>query len=182
MFLLLSWVLQCVSFCVLPLGTGSLFQQLSGSPKSKSHRPSKPDVPGNCLSSAGPLVWGVDPLLLGENLCNRDYYLVYRLPAWGCGSWLYYVSGPTTCLVMICSFYLQLWNIFSASLQILLISSCSVNSCNSDVSMEVGELSIFLLYHLSYSPFSGDLGFDWNASLPFLPISIWPFCFLLSYL
>ena len=83
---------------------------------------------------------------------------------------------------MICSFYLQLWNIFSASLQILLISSCSVNSCNSDVSMEVGELSIFLLYHLSYSPFSGDLGFDWNASLPFLPISIWPFCFLLSYL
>lgn len=150
MLLLLSWVLQCVRFCVLTLGTGSLFQKLSGSPKSKSHWPSKPDVLRDCLPSAGSLVWGVDPLLLGENLCDCDYHLVYRLPTWGRGAWLYYASGPTTWLVMIHSFCLQLWNIFSASLHILLITSCSVKSCNSGVPIEGGELRLCLLYHLSY--------------------------------
>ena len=48
----------------------------------------------------------------------------------GWGSWLYCISTPPTCLGAVLSLYVQLWKIFSASLQIILVDSCFVNTCS----------------------------------------------------
>ena len=44
--------------------------------------------------------------------------------------------------------------IFSASLQVGLMNSCSVNSCDFDVLVGGGELKIFPLQHLGYASYS----------------------------
>ena len=41
---------------------------------------------------------------------------------------------------------------FFASLQVILINSCSANSFNFGVPRGGGELRVFLLYHLVYTP------------------------------
>ena len=48
----------------------------------------------------------------------------------GWGSWLYCTSTSPTCLVAVLSLYFQLWKIFSASLQIILVDICFVNNYN----------------------------------------------------
>ena len=63
----------------------------------------------------------------------------------------YTVSLPL-CLTVVPSLYLQLYKIFSTSLLISLINSCSVNSCNFGVPMEGGELRVFLFHHLGHQP------------------------------
>ena len=80
-------------------------------------------------------VWGSDPSLLEENLCNCNYPLVCRsLVMWAltpCPSHLP-VVGP--CL------YLQLQKTFSARLHIFLMKSYFVNSCYFGVPFGGGEL------------------------------------------
>ena len=50
------------------------------------------------------------------------------------------------------SFFISLvWKTFSASLQVVLIDSCSINSCNLGVPMGGGKLRVFLLCHLGHS-------------------------------
>ena len=54
----------------------------------------------------GSPMWGLEPLLLGENLCPRNYLLI-------CGSLLHCISDPLTHLIMIASLYLAAENIFA---------------------------------------------------------------------
>ena len=58
-FKLLSqfWVLECVRFCVYPLIVTFYFLQHSASLENKHHWPSKPNILGAHLPSAGPLGW-----------------------------------------------------------------------------------------------------------------------------
>ena len=51
-------------------------------------------------------MWGLDPSLLGENLCDFDYPPVCRSPTWECGSWLYCISAPPTHFIVVPSLYL----------------------------------------------------------------------------
>lgn len=52
------------------------------------------------------------------------------------------------------SSYILLQRIISASLQAVLASSCSVNSCDCGVLMEGGELQVMLSGHVASSPMS----------------------------
>lgn len=96
-------------------------------------------------SRLGSPVWGCDPLLLGENLWSCEYPPV-------CGSLTlnvgfgFTVSTPPTHLWFLLSIF-SCGKSFSASLQVTLVDSVSVRSCN--VCVSVGhELRIFLLCHL----------------------------------
>ena len=61
----------------------------------------------------GSPVWGLDPLLLREGLCNCDYPPICGLPTF----WLYSDSIPAPAhLVVVPSLNVYLWEIFSASL------------------------------------------------------------------
>ena len=60
------------------------------------------------------IFWG---LLLGQDF-------------WSCGSWLYCISTPSLCLEL-SSLHLQLWKIFSANLQVILMHGWSLRGCNS---------------------------------------------------
>ena len=103
----------------------------------------------------GSPIWGSDPLLFGENLCDCVYPPTCGSPSQGCESWIYCVSAPPTHLIVVPSLYLQLWKMFSASLQVIPIDSCSVNSCNFDVPMKGGEFRGLLLHYLGHtSPLS----------------------------
>ena len=57
-------------------------------------------------------------------------WLSLHVRSQGWGSWLYCISTPPTCLGAVLSLYFQLWKIFSASLQIILVDSCFVNICS----------------------------------------------------
>ena len=66
---------------------------LPRSPICNPHWPSKPDVLGLICTGVqcrtprlGSSMWGLDLLLLGENLCNCDYLPVCESPTLGCGS------------------------------------------------------------------------------------------------
>ena len=48
------------------------------------------------------------------------------------------------------SLYILLWKIFPASLQVIILDSCSVNSCNFGVLVGDEELRVFLLCHLGH--------------------------------
>ena len=65
------------------------------------------------------LMWGLSSLILGENICN------YNSPPL-CGSTPLWVSLP----LLLVLWFLFLWKIFPSSLQVLLIDSCTVSSCN----------------------------------------------------
>lgn len=49
------------------------------------------------------------------------------------------------------SLYLWLWEIFYACLQVILVDSCFVNSCNFAVIIGGGEFRVSLLHHLSHT-------------------------------
>ena len=49
---------------------------------------------------------------------------------WSCGSWLYCISNPSPWLEL-SSVLLQLWKIFSANLQVILMHGWSLRACNS---------------------------------------------------
>ena len=49
---------------------------------------------------------------------------------WSCGSWLYRISTPSPCLEL-SSLHLQLWKIFSANLQVILMHGWSLRASNS---------------------------------------------------
>ena len=96
-------------------------------------------------SRLGNPVWGCDSLLLGENLWSCEYPPV-------CGSLTlnmgfgFIVSTPPTHLWFLLSIF-SCGKSFSASLQVILVDSFSVRSCNACVSID-HELRIFLLCHL----------------------------------
>lgn len=96
-------------------------------------------------SRLGSPVWGCDSLLLGENLWSCEYPPV-------CGSLTlnmgfgFTVSTPPTHLWFLLSIF-SCGKSFSASLQVILVDSLSVRSCNACVSID-HELRIFLLCHL----------------------------------
>lgn len=60
------------------------------------------------------------------------------------------VSHPSVHLTVIPSLYLELWKIFSANLQVILINSCSVNTCHFGVPTWEDKLRVFLLSHFGY--------------------------------
>ena len=66
----------------------------------------------------------------------------------GCGCCLYHVSAPFPFLVEVPFLYLQQWKIFSASLQVILIDSCSKNSHNLGVPVGGGEFRVFPLCYI----------------------------------
>ena len=84
----------------------------------------------------GSLMWDSDPSLLG-----RFLPLVDHLPrAVGLECTVHTPFLPSYCG----SFLELLWKLFSATLQFVLIESCSVNGCNFRVPMGGGELKVFL--------------------------------------
>ena len=96
---------------------------------------------GACVPAAGSpglgsLMWDSDPSLLG-----RFLPLVDHLPrAVGLECTVHTPFLPSYCG----SFLELLWKLFSATLQFVLIESCSVNGCNFRVPMGGGELKVFL--------------------------------------
>lgn len=66
----------------------------------------------------------------------------------------YTASQPPTYFLVVPSLYLLLWVIFSASLQVILINSNSVNSYNFAVPMGRGKFRVFLLFYLSHTSLS----------------------------
>lgn len=71
-------------------------------------------------------------LLPRENFCNCDYSLVCKLPTWLCETWLCWISVPLTLFLCVCFFFFifLVVKIFSDNIQIVVIHSCSINSCN----------------------------------------------------
>lgn len=82
----------------------------------------------------------------------------------GCLTWhLGLISTATpTCPIVVPSLYLELWKAFYASLHVVFIDSCSVNSCDFGVPVGRSELRVFLFYHLGHS-------FSWH----FLTVADW---------
>lgn len=100
------------------------------------------------------LMWGLDPSLLDENLCNCDSL---SSSLWvmdqGYGSRLDWDSAPPTYFSVVPSSYILLQKIFSTiSFQTILIGSCSANSCNYFFSVTEGrcEVRVFLLCHFAH--------------------------------
>ena len=88
----------------------------------------------------GSPMWGPDPLLLGENLCNCNYSPI-------CGSLTQgYGSGSPPLLPVLLWFLLYLFSC-RRSLLLVFIGRCSINSCKFVVPRRGGELR-FLLHHL----------------------------------
>ena len=56
------------------------------------------------------LMWGLNPLLLGENLCSCNYPPICGSPTWVYGSWLYCMSAPPTCLIVLFLFFLYIFS------------------------------------------------------------------------
>lgn len=147
-FKLLSWlwVPECVKVCTGALRVESLFPTASGSPMLKSHWLSKPEIPGAHIPGAGALDWGArcgaqTPCSLG-----RTSAILIILPFVG---HLPQDGGPDISLPLLpISFWLLLYIFtceifFSASLQVTVINSFSVKSCNVGVPMG-DELRVFL--------------------------------------
>ena len=118
-------------------------------PNAKTYWPSKSDVLGTHLS-AGPMMWGSDPSFLGETPAIIVILLfVSHQPGF---AGLDYAKSPLLLSISLWFFLLILGygKIFSASLQIIPIDSCSINNCNFCVPVGGGELRVFLLDQLSH--------------------------------
>ena len=95
-------------------------------------------------------MWGLDPLLLGRILCNCDYPPICGSPSQGVGlDYITSFSSHPSHYTLFCV-SLVVVNLFS-SLQVTLIDSCSVNSCNFDMPFKGGEPGVFLLCHLGHT-------------------------------
>ena len=99
--LLLHWDLEWLRFCVYPLRVeptcvSHMHTPLAFKPRHSRGSSSRCRTPG-----LGSLMWGLDPLLLGENLCNWDYLSICGSSTQGCGSWLYCVSDPLSHLIVV---------------------------------------------------------------------------------
>lgn len=107
--LLLPWVPDCVRFCVHPLRVGYYYPEPSRSHKRKTPLVFKAKHSGGlsfqCRNPRlGSPMRGSDPLLLRKNPSICDYPPVCGLP-WGCGSWLYFMSTPSTHPIVVPSLY-----------------------------------------------------------------------------
>ena len=109
--LLNYYLLECVRFCMCPLRVESLFPialwlshtQAPLALRARHYR----NLSSWCRAHGlGSLMWGSDPLLLGENLWNYDCPSICGSPTQGYGSWLYCVSAPPTHLIVVPSLYL----------------------------------------------------------------------------
>ena len=78
--------------------------------------------------------WGGPPWLY-----NNIPPLVRRSPTWRYGSWLVHISTPLPISLWLLLYIFCCGNFFSASLQIILIDSCSVSSCNFGVPVGRGK-------------------------------------------
>ena len=76
----------------------------------------------------GSPIWGSDPLLLAGNICDCVYPSICGSPTQGHEFWLYCVSSPPTHLTVVPSLYLQLWKLFSVSLQVIPIDICALKA------------------------------------------------------
>ena len=143
---------SCIQITVSLLGLGACeilyepfksricFLQLSGFPICKSHWPSKPDVLEACLQDAGPQDWGahcwVQTLFSLERTSSIIIILLFvgRQPR---GVNLDYMMSPPLLpfFLWFLLFNFSYGKIFSASVQLILINSFSVNSCNFGVPM-----------------------------------------------
>ena len=104
----------------------------------------KAGILGAHLPGAGPrleaLMWGSDPLFLGETLWDSSCLWVMVLGVWVETPLHFLPSYPAHCGS---SLYLCLWRIFSASVQVILRDSCSVSHGNFSMPMGGGELRVF---------------------------------------
>lgn len=149
----LSWVSKTVRFCVQTLRADSVsYSPLALLKVSCTGLQSKVfwglfwyRIPG--LES---LTWGLDPLLLRENLYSCDYPPLWEFLTWGVG--FDQDSAPPTQLTVVISLYFHLWRIFPASLQVILINSYSLNSYNSGGHVGGSQLRFFLLHHAGHLP------------------------------
>ena len=97
-YCLLCWNLKCVRFCVSPLRTETLCPTVLQLFCTQAVLVFKTRYSGGLSSQCwtprlGILMWGLDHLLLGENLCHCDYPLICGSPSQGCGSWIYCVAA-----------------------------------------------------------------------------------------
>ena len=93
----------------------------------------------------GSPIWDSDPLLLVGNICDCVYpSIVGHLPR--DVSFVLRVSPPTH-LIVLPSLYLQLWKLFSVSLQVIPIDTCSVKAVILMLPWEVvsSQASVILL-------------------------------------
>ena len=93
-------------------------------------------------------MWGFDPSVLGENVCNCNYPLICGSATWGQG--LDYGSTPPTHFV-VSSFHLQLQKVFAGRFYSFLL--LGVLRYNYGVPVRRNELKVFLLCHLGQFPF-----------------------------
>ena len=139
---------HCICFMLCVLNYNCYFKnkdwhlcllQSFGSPICKLQSLSKPDVLYSCLPSAGPP--GRGPQYGAQSPCSLEKMsaIVIILPK-SHPRWIAYLDY-TVSLPLLLSFFfffffvvpslcISLWRIFSASPQVFLIGSCSVNGCH----------------------------------------------------
>lgn len=141
--ILLSWVSECLRFCLCPLRMGDLFPTalwLSWT----QHLAFRTSCSGGSSYWCRTSIWEshCGPQIhysLVRNLCNCNYPFVCKSLPWGYESWFYHICAPPTHHVFP-SLYFRLQKIFSPSLKLVFFDSFPVYNCNFSVSM--GEANL----------------------------------------
>ena len=108
--MLLHWDLEFMGFCMCLLNVESLFSTallISHTPAPLSVKARHPGGSYIWCSILGlrSLMLGSNPSLFGENLCDHDYLPFCGSTTQGSGSWVYHISTPPTCFVLVPSLY-----------------------------------------------------------------------------
>ena len=114
----------------------------------------KPDTLGTCLPVQDSHAWdgGARCGSQSPHSLGRISAVVIVASFVGCLTWHLGLNSTATptCPIVFPSLYLELWKAFYASLHVVFINSCSVNSCDFGVPVGRGELRV-IFYHLGHS-------------------------------
>ena len=164
---------KSVRFCLYPLRAESISYNSLALPNISPDVCFKSRHSGNLSSQCRTprvrsLMGDLDPSFLEQ----EDFYNGHTPPVCGAAtpgrvSWLYRVSIPPTCLIVIPFCVSSYGKIFSASLQVILIDGCSVSSCNFGVPMGGDEFRVSLFHHLSCLSPNQTVKIHFPFNLPF---------------
>ena len=138
----------------MPFKSRDCFWQPSTSPIPKPHWSSKLHVLQAHLPSVHPQAWKLEMWLRPLASWGEPLQLWLSSHSWVASSRsvsLDYSPSPPLLPIFLCFFLFSFSFIIYASLQVILINSCSVNSCNFGVPLGGVVLKVFLLHHLGHA-------------------------------
>ena len=123
----------------------------ASSPISKPQQSVKPVLPGAHLPEAGPLAWGVQRGACTTCSFRRTSTVGLMLPFMCCLPEDLVATIPRLLPSSVGSLHLYLWKTSPASLQVVLVDSWPIDSCNFDVPTGGGSsVKFFLLQNLGH--------------------------------